>query len=144
MIKSRSLMMARIIEERPVEDVENETLKQQQEVTEQEPQLEDEGTQVEEQTESEVPEKYQGKSTAEIVRMHQEAEKLLGKQSSEVGELRKVVDDYIQTQLSAQETQETQPDEEIEFFSDPDKAVARAIENHPKTVSYTHLRAHET
>ena len=131
MIKSRSLMMARIIEERPVEDVENETLKQQQEVTEQEPQ-EDEGTQVEEQTESEVPEKYQGKSTAEIVRMHQEAEKLLGKQSSEVGELRKVVDDYIQTQLSAQETQATQPDEEIDFFSDPDKAVARAIENHPK------------
>ena len=30
--------------------------------------------------------------------MHQEAEKLLGRQSSEVGELRKVVDDYISTQ----------------------------------------------
>ncbi len=130
MIKSRSLMMARLLEERP-EDVVEDTLEQQQEVTEQEPQ-EDEGTQQEEQTEAEVPEKYQGKSTAEIVRMHQEAEKLLGKQSSEVGELRKVVDDYIQTQLSAQETQVTNSDEEIDFFSDPDKAVARAIENHPK------------
>ena len=123
-------MMARLLEERP-EDVVEDTLEQQEEqVTEQEPQ-EDEGTQVE-QTEPEVPEKYQGKSTAEIVRMHQEAEKLLGKQSSEVGELRKVVDDYIQTQLSAQETQVTNSDEEIDFFSDPDKAVARAIENHPK------------
>ena len=123
-------MMARLIEERP-EDVVEDTLEQQQEVTEQEPQ-EDEGTQVE-QTEPEVPEKYQGKSTAEIVRMHQEAEKLLGKQSSEVGELRKVVDDYIQTQLSDKETQVTQSsDEEVDFFSDPDKAVARAIENHPK------------
>ena len=30
--------------------------------------------------------------------MHQEAEKLLGRQSSEVGELRKVVDDYISSQ----------------------------------------------
>jgi len=121
--------MARLLEERP-EDVVEDTLEQEQ-VTGQEPQ-EDEGTQVE-QTEPEVPEKYQGKSTAEIVRMHQEAEKLLGKQSSEVGELRKVVDDYIQTQLSAQETQVTQSsDEEIDFFSDPDKAVARAIENHPK------------
>ena len=130
MIKSRSLMMARLLEERQEEDVVEDTLEQ--EVTEQEPQSEDEGTQQEEQTEPEVPEKYQGKSTAEIVRMHQEAEKLLGKQSSEVGELRKVVDDYIQTQLSTQEIQATQADEEIDFFSDPDKAVERAINNHPK------------
>ena len=81
----------------------------------------------------ELPQKYQGKSTAEIIRMHQEAEKLLGKQSSEVGELRKVVDDYIQTQLAEQAPQQQQePDEEIDFFSEPDKAVARAIDNHPK------------
>ena len=78
----------------------------------------------------EIPEKYQGKSTADIVRMHQEAEKLLGKQSGEVGELRKVVDSYIQTQLDTTTTPE--PDEEIDFFSDPDKAVERAINNHPK------------
>jgi len=90
--------------------------------------------QVEETPEQqELPQKYQGKSTAEIIRMHQEAEKLLGKQSSEVGELRKVVDDYIQTQLAEQAPQQQQePDEEIDFFSEPDKAVARAIDNHPK------------
>ena len=86
-------MMARLLEERPEDVAETDTLEQ-QEVTEQEPQ--DEGTQVE-QTETEVPDKYQGKSTAEIVRMHQEAEKLLGKQSSEVGELRKVVNDSPNT-----------------------------------------------
>lgn len=80
--------------------------------------------------EEEIPEKYQGKSTADIVRMHQEAEKLLGKQSGEVGELRKVVDNYIQTQLDT--TTPPEPDEEIDFFSDPDKAVERAINNHPK------------
>ncbi len=45
-----------------------------------------------------LPEKYQGKSLEEVVQMHQEAEKLLGRQSSEVGELRKVVDDYIASQ----------------------------------------------
>ena len=83
--------------------------------------------------EDDVPEKYKGKSTAEIVRMHQEAEKLLGKQSGEVGELRSVVDSYIQTQLdSTTPVQETQTDDEdIDFFSDPDKAVERAIANHP-------------
>ena len=50
-----------------------------------------------------LPEKYQNKSLQEVVQMHQEAEKLLGKQSSEVGELRGVVDDYIQTQLAQQQ-----------------------------------------
>ena len=79
-----------------------------------------------------LPQKYQGKSTAEIIRMHQEAEKLLGKQSSEVGELRKVVDDYIQTQLAEQAPQQNEPEEDIDFFSDPDRAVAKAIDNHPK------------
>ena len=117
--------MARLLEERPTEDVEENDINNQ---VAQDPQPEE----TLEQPESDIPEKYQGKSTAEIVRMHQEAEKLLGKQSSEVGDLRKVVDDYIQTQLSTQETQVTNADEEVDFFSDPDKAVERAINNHPK------------
>jgi len=80
-----------------------------------------------------IPEKYQGKSTAEIVRMHQEAEKLLGKQSGEVGELRSVVDSYIQTQLDTTPTHAPteQEDVDIDFFSEPEKAVERAIANHP-------------
>jgi|TARA_R110000803_G_scaffold199612_1_gene263693 hypothetical protein len=87
---------------------------------------------VEEQAspEDDIPDKYKGKSTADIVRMHQEAEKLLGRQSSEVGELRSVVDSYIQTQLDTTSTPE-ETEEDIDFFSDPDKAVARAIKNHP-------------
>ncbi len=49
--------------------------------------------------------------------MHQEAEKLLGRQSSEVGELRKVVDDYIQTQLSTTNAPKKKDEEEqIDFF----------------------------
>jgi len=116
--------MATLIDER-LETAEEET---EQETTTQESQ-----EQIKETPEQqELPQKYQGKSTAEIIRMHQEAEKLLGKQSSEVGELRKVVDDYIQTQLAEQAPQQQEPDEEIDFFSEPDKAVARAIDNHPK------------
>src|SRR6056300_636647 len=86
-----------------------------------------------EETEDEIPDKYRGKSVQDIVRMHQEAEKLLGRQSSEVGELRKVVDSYIQTQLSQQqEAPQKSEDDDYDFFTDPDKAVSRAIENHPK------------
>ena len=113
--------MATIIDERP-EDVETEEEVNQ---IQEEPQVE------ETPQEEEIPEKYQGKSTAEIVRMHQEAEKLLGRQSSEVGELRSVVDNYIQTQLDNNTPATQEPEEDIDFFSDPDKAVERAIKNHP-------------
>lgn len=80
--------------------------------------------------EEEVPEKYKGKDFKEIVRMHQEAERLIGRQGSEVGELRKIVDNFIRSQATQQ-----QPKEEInedDFFADPKTAVAKAIENHPK------------
>jgi hypothetical protein len=113
--------MATLIDERPEDVEDNEEVSQIQE----EPQVEDTPQ------EDEIPEKYQGKSTAEIVRMHQEAEKLLGRQSSEVGELRSVVDNYIQTQLDTNTPATQEPEEDIDFFSDPDKAVERAIKNHP-------------
>jgi len=85
----------------------------------------------------EVPEKYQGKSVEDLVQMHQELEKFSGKQSTEVGELRKVVDDYIQTQLSDQQAPQQQQqqddnDDDVDFFVDPKTAVSRAIDNHPK------------
>jgi hypothetical protein len=82
--------------------------------------------------EPEIPDKYKGKSAEELVQMHQEAEKLLGRQSSEVGELRKVVDTYIQTQLTQDRQEAPQEVEEVDWFTDPDKAVDRAIQNHPK------------
>ncbi len=85
------------------------------------------------QEEPSLPEKYQNKSLQEVVQMHQEAEKLLGKQSSEVGELRGVVDDYIQTQLTQQQAPvQQQEEDDTDFFVDPQAAVNRAIDNHPK------------
>ena len=85
----------------------------------------------------ELPEKYRGKSVEDLVQMHQELEKFSGKQSTEVGELRKVVDDYIQTQLSVQQAPQQQQyqddnDDDVDFFVDPKTAVSRAIDNHPK------------
>ena len=121
--------MATIIDERQLIDdtTETDTIT---DITEQETPVEQ--PLVDEEPTQELPDKYKGKSTADIVRMHQEAEKLLGKQSSEVGELRQVVDDYIQTQLATPEAPQQNSEDEIDFFSDPDKAVERAISNHPK------------
>lgn len=80
--------------------------------------------------EDDIPEKYRGKSAKDLVRMHQEAERVLGRQSAEVGELRKTVDSYIKTQLEKDAPKDDEDD--VDFFVDPDKAVARAIERHPK------------
>jgi hypothetical protein len=116
---------AQLIDERPEED-NNET-----DVVDQQETFESQEEEVAQP--STVPEKYQGKSLEDVVQMHQEAEKLLGKQSSEVGELRKVVDDYIQAQLSQQQAPvQQQEEDDIDFFTDPKTAVSRAIENHPK------------
>jgi hypothetical protein len=77
-----------------------------------------------------LPEKYRGKSAKEIALMHLEAEKLIGKQGSEVGELRKIVDDFIKTQ-SAKETKQEEELDDDSFFVDPKTAVKKAIDNHP-------------
>ena len=108
-------------EEIAEETIENEVQEIQQQVVEQP------------QSEPAVPEKYQGKSLGQVVQMHQEAEKLLGRQSSEVGELRKVVDDYISTQSPQPAPQQyVEPEDDIDYFTDPQAAVNRAIDNHPK------------
>jgi len=77
--------------------------------------------------EEELPEKYKGKSMKDIVRMHQEAEKLVGKQGSEVGDLRKVVDDFIRTNLDNKPTAVQEPVEEIDFFDKPQEAINQTI-----------------
>ena len=85
-----------------------------------------------EEVDSDLPEKYQGKTTAEIARMHQELEKRLGQQSQEVGELRRHFDEYVQSSITAQQSAPEAPvEEEVDFFADPAAAVAKAIENHP-------------
>jgi len=78
----------------------------------------------------ELPEKYREKSLDEIVRMHQEAEKLIGKQAQEVGEVRRLADELIKQNLgSRQQTKQEEP--EIDFFENPQKAVQRTVDNHP-------------
>ena len=123
-------MAARLIDEREEEETE---LKEGEEVQS----LEQQETLPEQAAEPEpeevLPAKYQGKSLQDVVQMHQEAEKALGRQSGEVGELRQVVDQFIQsqTQLTQQNAPQQEPTEDVDFFTDPEQAVSKAIENHP-------------
>jgi hypothetical protein len=82
----------------------------------------------------EPPEKYAGKTLEDVIEMHQNAEKVLGKQGQEVGQQRQLIDQLLQ-QSQANQTAETieDPDAfEDSFYDDPAKAVNSAIENHPE------------
>jgi len=111
--------MARLID--PVEVDENEQVEDVQQEAETETVEASEGV-------ADVPPEYQGKTQAELIKMHQEAQSRLGTQGSEVGELRRIVDDFI---LKQSETKAPEPAEEVDFFADPDKAVESKIANHP-------------
>ena len=80
---------------------------------------------------SELPEKYRDKSVDEIVRMHQEAEKLIGKQAQEVGEVRRLADELIKQNLVSKQQQTKQEEPEVDFFENPQKAIQRTVDNHP-------------
>ena len=81
-----------------------------------------------------IPEKYKGKSPQEIIKMHQEAEKLIGKQAQEVGEVRKLADELLKQSLSSKPAA-TEVEPEIDFFEDPQKATRNLIDNHPDVLA---------
>lgn len=80
-----------------------------------------------------LPDKYQGKSASDIARMHQELEKRLGQQSSEVGELRQAFDEMVKQSMVAKQapTPEVEEVDDVDFFADPKRAVDQAIYNNP-------------
>jgi hypothetical protein len=88
------------------------------------------------QPEFEIPDKYAGKSMQEVIEMHQQSEKLMSKQSNEVGEQRKLIQSLVDAQNKA--TEAAPPEEPVaqedNFFTDPVNAVNQAIENHPDVI----------
>ena len=88
-----------------------------------------------EETKSELPEKYRAKSLEEVVRMHQEAEKLIGKQAQEVGEVRKLADELLKQNLGSKQQPIKEEEPEVDFFENPQKAVQATIDRHPDVLA---------
>jgi hypothetical protein len=88
-----------------------------------------------EETKSDLPEKYRAKSLEEVVRMHQEAEKLIGKQAQEVGEVRKLADELLKQNLGSKQQRIQEEEPEVDFFENPQKAVQSTIDRHPDVVA---------
>ena len=90
--------------------------------------------QAQDATAAEIPDKYRNKSLDDVIKMHQEAEKLIGRQAQEVGEIRKLTDELIKTNLN-KNTQDTQVEPEVDFFEDPKKAIQKTVESHPDVLA---------
>jgi hypothetical protein len=125
--------MAQFLDERPDEELnEGEELAsfeepEQEEILEEATDEEADVQPVEEP--EDIPEKYKGKQLKDVIQMHKEAEKLLGRQSSEVGELRKIIDEFVKTQLASNtQTSPQVVEEDVDFFDDPKLAVQKTAE----------------
>lgn len=88
--------------------------------------------------EDSLPEKYAGKSMAELARMHQEAESVIGRQGNEMGELRTAVNKLIEDNLKATQVPEVDSEgaqeSDVDFFADPVKSVKDLVDKHPAVV----------
>jgi len=96
----------------------------------------------------ELPERYRNKSLEDVMKMHQEAEKVIGRQAQEVGEVRKLADELIKLNLSSRQQPIAEAEPEVDFYEDPQKAVRNTIDRHPDIIearkAASELRALQT
>lgn len=113
------------VQEEPVQEQVNESL----EALAVEEEVEQEA--IQEPEAPELPKKFQGKSSVEIAEAYENLEKELGRKGQEIGELRKLTDSYLQSQISSQ-SQQTTTSEPADFYDNPEEAVRQIIDNHPR------------
>ncbi len=84
--------------------------------------------------EPEVPAKFKGKPVEDIVKSYEELEKQFGKQGQELGELRKLTDEFIKRQLQGtpddrDNFQRLENDrQELDILNDPERALESVIQ----------------
>lgn len=90
---------------------------------------------LEQELESEIPEKYRGKSSKDIIKMHEEAEKALSRQGQELGEYRRLADTLLGLEQDKKAKEIAEPERvpvtTEDLFSDTDTAISRAVEQNP-------------
>lgn len=80
--------------------------------------------------EDDFPQQFRGKSPKEIAKYAEAIEKRLSKQGNELGEVRRLADELLKSQLMASKPEAEKP-KEIDFFENPQEAVRQQVDNHP-------------
>lgn len=97
-------------------------------------------------TPPELPEKYRGKSIEDIVKMHQEAERLASRVGNDLAEQRRLTDTLLEIRKTDNaKVPEKKPVTADELFQDPNKAIEQAILNSKasETITQTQQRLHQ-
>jgi hypothetical protein len=85
-----------------------------------------------------LPDKFQNKSAEEIAKSYTELEKELGRKNNEVGELRKLTDQYIHQELARRTVDDPKESEPSigfdELVDDPDKVLGSVVDRKLKRV----------
>jgi hypothetical protein len=84
---------------------------------------------------SDIPNFYRDKSLEDVIKMHQEANKLIDRQGKEVGEIRKLADELIKQNLSSNKQSIKEETPEVDFFENPKEAIRQTVDNHPDVVA---------
>ena len=81
---------------------------------------------------SPLPDKFQGKSVEDVAEAYTNLEKELGRKNNEVGELRKLTDDFLKQQLD-QPTKETGSKVDLdELLENPNDVITKAVNDNPR------------
>ena len=78
-----------------------------------------------------LPPQFRGKSPKEIAEYAAAVEKRLSKQGNELGEVRRLADELLRSQLMANKPAESEKPKEVDFFENPQEAVRQQVDNHP-------------
>lgn len=79
-----------------------------------------------------IPEKFKGKELTDVVNSYKELEKELGRKNNEVGELRKLTDDFLKQKLEEPtEVKESNIDLD-DLLENPNDVINKAVDNNPR------------
>lgn len=81
-----------------------------------------------------IPAKFAGKSVEDLINMNINAEKLIGRQGSELGQMRRMADEILQLKKptpTTQQTERVQPVTVDALLNDPQKAINALVEASP-------------
>jgi hypothetical protein len=84
-------------------------------------------------TEDDVPDEFKALSKSDLAGMLKHARKELGRQNAEVGEVRKLADELLKSQLKPRI--EPEPVKEVDFFENPQEAIRQAVETNPRVLA---------
>jgi len=104
------------------------------EVVEQQDTKNEQAAAVEVKVEDIIPDEFKGMSVAELAKIAQHARREMGRQGNELGEIRKLADELIKSQLKPKQP-EPEPVKEVDFFENPQEAIRRAVETNPRVVA---------